>query len=270
MAKTAGTNITLDVTELEKLSAAISEIDTQISANSGNGAAMKRSLSERIATENASDIDPIVTQVVDMVQGLSPALIAGVMSKLPDALDENFNGEVNDFLDAEVKKITEGSTNDVAALREARKAKVEAFRAFKTVLDTFGIDTASVVEPKRSAGRSASSGTPKLGKNKEGYRYFLDGKARPLSQNTISSVAFTGTVKCDTTEGAPERWGVKQLKEFLVAQGVNWGVDDEWEVKLPNGSVASARRFTDEEVAEIEAANSEAEAAEKAAESTED
>ena len=88
----------------------------------------------------------------------------------------------------------------------------------------------------------------------------MDGSPRPPSQNSISSLTFYSTVNCEGGQGDPPRWTTAQLKEFLAAQGVNWGQDDEWSVELPNGKVISARRFTEEELAAFEAASHKTEA----------
>lgn len=258
MSKASAQEVKIDISQLEGIAGDIASLDAQISATSGSDAQVKKSISERLATENADKVEQVVTGLVKSLESLDPGVKAGVVNRVETVLKDQFGEEIDTFLTAEVEKVTAGSKDDVAKLREARKERLEAFKALKVILDSFGIDTSAVPEPKRSAGRRSGGGSsPKTGKNKEGYRYSLDGKDRPNSQNTFSSLAYYSTMGCAGTEEKPDRWGVKQLKEHLAESGVNFGEDDTWEVELPNGHKIGARRFTDEEAAEMEASNDE-------------
>lgn len=256
--------VTLDIGNLEAAAKEIQEIDTKISAATGSEAAIKKATAERLATENADRVDSIVSQVVDQLRNVDVPTLVGLVDKLNDAVEDEFSTQIDEFLKAEVDKQTAGSKEDVSKLREDRKAKVEAFRALKTILETFGTDTSSVPEPKRSAGRGGSgAGAAKTGLNKERYRFKMDGNDRPNSQNTLSSMAYYATLGCAGTEEEPERWGTAQLRKFLEDNGVKYGEQDEWEVTLPNGTKIGARRMTADEVAELESKAKESENGEK-------
>lgn len=222
---------------------------------------MRKSIAQGLATENSDQVDGIVGQVVTQFEKLDVPVLAGLIDRLEDALKEKFKPTIDSFIDERVKSQGSSSADDVAALRETRKARIEGFRALKTILDTFGIDTASVPEPKRAAGRPSGSGGAKSGKNKEGYQYIMDGKDRPPSQNSFSSLAYYSTNGCAGTEEKPERWGSEQLKSFIAEQGVTFGTDESWEVKLPNGTVIGARKAPELVSGSDEAPASEEEAA---------
>lgn len=261
--------ISVSLEQLEDIAKQITEIDTKISAASGSEAQMRKSIAQGLAAENSEQVDGIVGQVVTQFEKLEVPVLAGLIDRLEDALKEKFKPTIDSFVDERVKAQGQGSAEDVAALRETRKARVEGFRALKTILDTFGIDTESVPEPKRAAGRPSGSGGSKSGKNKEGYQYTMDGKDRPPSQNSFSSLAFYSTNGCAGTEEKPERWGSSQLKTFLAENGVNFGTDESWEVTLPNKTVIGARKVAElvsgsddkEEAASEETAPAEAEPA---------
>lgn len=242
MAEKKKQEISVSLEQLEDIAKQITEIDTKISAASGSEAQMKKSIAQALATENSEQVDAVLGQVVPQFEKLEVPVLAGLLDRLEDALKEKFKPAIDEFIDARVKEQGSSSAEDVAALRETRKARVEGFRALKTILDTFGIDTESVPEPKRAAGRPSGSGGAKSGKNKEGYQYTMDGKDRPPSQNSFSSLAYYSTNGCAGTEEKPERWGSDQLKSFIAEQGVNFGTDDTWEVTLPNGTKVGARK----------------------------
>lgn len=263
MAKTQKQEVTIDISALAGIAKEIETLDTQISAASGNDASVRKSIAEKLATDNASTVDGIVSQIVGAVEGLDLAVVIGLRSKLDDVLAEKFDVEIKTFLDAEVEKATSGSKEDVTALRASRKEKVDNFRALETILTTFGIDTSSVPEPKRATRGSGGGGgsSVKTAQNKEGYRFQMDGEDRPDSQNTLSSLAFYATKGC---AGENERWSTADLKKFITEkleeQGLKYGEADTWALDLPNGKNISVRRFTDEEIAGFEAAKAEAKA----------
>lgn len=258
MAKAQGVTVSLE--QLEDIAKQITEIDTQISAASGSEAQVRKSIAQGLATENSEAVDTIVGQVLTQFEQLEVPVLAGLLDRLEDALAEKFKERINGFIDERVKAQASDSSVDVGALREARKAKVEGFRALKTILDTFGVETESVPEPKRAAGRPAGSGGggSKSGKNKEGYQYTMDGKDRPPSQNSFSSLAYYSTEGCAGTEEKPERWGAAQLKDFLAGQGVKFGEDETWEVELPNKKKIGARKAAELSADAEEAASEEA------------
>lgn len=262
MAKSGSTEVNISIDNLEKVVSDIAEIDTKIGAATGSDAAVRKSLAEGFAADNAEQIDGYVTQFVDNLKQAPTPFVIGLRNRLETVLSEEFDEVTKEFLDAAVKKASAGSDEDVSKLREARKAMLENYKSLRTILETFGVDVSSVPEPKRSAGRSSSGGgAARTGRNKEGYRFILDGKDRPNSQNTISSLAFYATVGCPLAQGVEgakesDKWSTKQLKDFLAQNGVNYGPDDEWSVTLPNKSVIGARRLTADEIAEMEGKSS--------------
>lgn len=250
MAKDGPQAISLDVSVLVNLKSEIDALQTQVAAVSGNDAAVRKQIANDLAEQNADQIDSYVGQLVENLNTLEVPVLIGLRSKIEDALSANFDAKVKAFLDERVEQATAGSADNVQTIKDDIKAKIEEFRSVKTILDSFGVDTSGVEEPKPRRGRGSGSGAPKSPKNKEGYRYSLDGKERPDSQNLISALCFYSTVGCDP-DNPEDRWSTKQLKSFLAEQGVNFGEDDTWEVTLPNGKVISARRFNDDELARI-------------------
>lgn len=248
----AQSKVTIDIDALAAIGAEIAAIDTQISAASGSEAAVRKSIAANLATEHASEIDAIVNKLLPELQKLDVPVLAGLLDRLPEAMAEEFEPKVKELIDTKVTEATSGAKADLAGLRETRKAKLEAFKALRSILDQFQIDTSSVPEPKRGGGRPAGSGggggSAKSGKNKQNYRFFMDGEKRPKSQNTMSSLAYYSTQGCAGTEEKPERWSTSQLTDFLVEQGITPTAegDDTWEVTLPNGRVISARRLDPE------------------------
>jgi hypothetical protein len=252
--------VVIDLNALQGIGSEISEIDTAIAAATGSETAVRKGITSGFATENAATIDGILEKLIPNLAALDTPVLAGIMDRLPDVLDEEFKPRVDELVDGLVEKATAGAKGNLVALREQRKGKIEAFKALKAILEQFQIDTSSVPDPKRGGGRPAGSGggSAKSGRNKEGYRYVMDGQKRPPSQNTMSSLAYYATMGCAGTEEKPERWGTKQLKDFLAEQGVKLGApsedgstDDTWEATLPNGKVISAYRYTQENDPEL-------------------
>lgn len=252
---TPNTGVSIDLAALQGVGSEIAEIDTKIAAATGSETAVRKGIVGGFATENAPVIDGILEKLLPQLAALETPVLAGILDRLPDAMEEEFKPRVDELVDGLVEEATKGAKGDLTALRELRKTRIEAFKAIKSILEQFQIDTSSVPDPKRGGGRTPGSGggSAKSGRNKEGYRYVMDGGKRPPSQNTLSSLAYYATLGCAGTEAAPERWGTKQLKDFLAEAGVKWGAptedgstDDTFEVTLPNGKVVSAYRYTQE------------------------
>lgn len=280
--------VTLDPSVLENMGKEIAALDEQISAASGSEAAIRNSVLNGYATESAQEVDSLIAQLLPQFGQIAeqkPAALIGLMTRLPEAMEEAFKPVVEQLVDNKVRELTSNSNTNVAPLREQRKAKVENFKAMRTVLDQFGIKTDHIPDPKRGGGRSAGSGsgssTQKTGWNKDQYRYLIDGKPQSITQNTFSAWVFYATEGCVTADGIedpelrakreeelkknPERWGVEQMREFLSQNGVKTGPpgegQDSWEVTLPNGKKVGARRLNEnddkdifEKVAEVKAA----------------
>lgn len=261
MTKQAVQEISLSVGALETLSKQIAEQDTQIAAATGSEAQIKRAFIDQVVAENADAVNTVLEKVLAQLSKLDTNILVGLTSRLEDSLKTEFAPKIDAYVAEQVKDTAKVSDEELAKLKEARKTLVEQDKAIRTILASVGLDTSSVPEPKRGGGRPAGSGTgtPKSGKNKENYQFTMDGKDRPASQNTFSSLSYYATIgipKALNVEGAKDddRWGAKQLKEFLVSNGVNFGADDTWEVELPNKRKIGARRMPVEASVETPAA----------------
>lgn len=249
-------SMTIDLDSLASLGKEIAEIDTRIGAASGSESAVRKRVAESFAVENAAEVEKIVDAIAAQLNKYELPVVIGVIDKLEDHLQDTFSGAADELIEERVKALTADSKEDVSGLREQRKQKNEMFKALRLLLEQqFGIDTKSVPDPKRGGGRppgSSTGATPKKdGYNKEWLRYSIDGKERPASQNSFSSVAYHATAGCPTDDGTP-RWGAKQLRTWLEEQGVKVGSaedggQDEWSVTLPNGKTLSARRLVEGE-----------------------
>lgn len=250
MAKTATGEISLSIGALEDLSKKIAEADTQIAAATGSEAQIKKAYVEQVVAENAEAVGKVLARVIEQLQKLDTNILVGLTSRLEETLKTEFAPKIDEYVSSQVKDTAKVSDDELTKLKEARKALVEQDKAIRTILSSFGLDTSTVPEPKRGGGRPAGSTSgsgAKSGKNKENYQFTMDGKDRPSSQNTFSSLAYyatTGVPKAlGQSEKEDDRWGAKQLKEFLASQNVKFGEDDTWEVTLPNNRKIGARRL---------------------------
>lgn len=248
--------ITISLDALTDLGKQITEIDTKIASASGSDAAAKKALVEQLATENAERITQGTDQIVSALADVPLDVLVGLVTRLEERIKAEFGEKISTFLDEKYASTAGTSKEEASKLREIRKNRVVKFKALREVLESFGQDTASVPDPKRSGGGrpvgsgGSSGGGTKSGMNKEGYRYVMDGKDRPPSQNSFSSLAYYATTNCPTSDGS-KRWTSNRLREFIKDQGVTFGEDDVWEVELPNGKKIGARRFTEEDKAEF-------------------
>lgn len=262
-------NLSMDA--LTENSAKIAAIDTQLAAASGNEASVKKALVEKVALAHHEAVDSIVEKVIASLSKQPDEIIVGLTYRLSEALDTTFAPKVDAYITEQVKSTVSASQEQIEGLKAQRKELITIDQALRTVLRSYGFkdEVDATPEPKRAGGgRRAEStgGTVKSGKNKEGYRYQLDGKDRPNSTNTFSSLAYFSTKgvpkALNEAEKADARWGVKQLRDFLVEKGIKFGEADTWELELPNGRKIGARRLTAEEQKEMdsEEATTEAEA----------
>lgn len=249
----------VDVDYLQYLAKQISALDERISAASGSEQAIRNSVVSSITAEHSNDVQQVLDGFLPAFRNLPIEVQIGFMERVGDVVEADFGAPMQELIDARVKVISESAKTDVNPIKEQRKKALETFDAMKLVLETMGHDTSSVAEPKRrvgggrGSGRSASSSAQRTGLNTERYRYQLDGKNLPPSQNSLSSAAYYGTMGCTGTKEAPARWGVAQLKEFLESNGVNHDVpgkgQDTFSVQLPSvdpekpGKKLSARRL---------------------------
>lgn len=251
---TPSPTMTISADALQTLLTKITEYDSKISAASGNDTAARKAFIEEITNANADEVNGMVTNLMEQLAALEGPVLVGLVTRLTDRFKTELEPQVNTWVDAEFPKQTPGDTADVPALKEARKALMDQFKALRTVLDTFSIPNEHIPDPKRTgggrpAGSTNSGSSVKNGANKEKYRYVLDGKDRPGSQNTFSALAYYATDGC-ATDGS-KRWGSKRLKEFLGENGIKFGEDDSWEVELPNKKKIGARRLTDSDLVEF-------------------
>lgn len=249
------TGILISLDALVALGQEISILDTKIASASGSDTAAKKELVNQIIAENQERVETGTEQFITALQDVPTEVLVGLVAALEDRIKTEFGEKISAFVDERYANIADVSKEQVGALRETRKALATKFKALRGVLESFGQDTASVPDPKRSGGgrppgSTTGSGSSKSGQNREGYRYSIDGKNRPASQNQFSSVAYYATEGCPNDEGL-KRWGADRLKAFLAENGVTLGEDPEWSVTLPNGKVVAARRFTDQDRADF-------------------
>lgn len=259
--------VVLDIDYLRQLGANVSRIDEQIAARSGSEGAIRNSVLNRHYASHSDQVDGLVNNLINQFKNAVPIeVMAGVLTRLPDALEENFSTPVDELIAGEVEKLKETAKGDTTALREQRKSALELFRSVRAILEQIQVDVSSVPEPKRSGGgRPAGGGTSgaskKSGRNKQNYRYYINGKQQPPSQNTFSAWVWYATMGCTTVDDKPDRWTAEKMREFLKENGITWGApgeivdgkpaDDTFEVELPNEKTVGARRMTDELDADI-------------------
>lgn len=269
------TQIAIDASTLENFGKQITDLDARIAAASGSDAAGKKAWIEKLISDNQSDVDGYASSIIEQIGTLDLPLLVGLVTKLEERMKADLLPKVNEYVDTEYPKTK--TTEDVEGLRNTRKELIVQFKALRAVLDSFGIPNDHIEDPKRSGGggRPAGSGGgsgAKSGANKEGYRYAIDGKDRPPSQNSFSSVAFYATngvpekllrekpefaeldadAQAAAVKALPKKWGAAELKTFVKEQtGAEFGSQDTWTVTLPNGKVVSARRYTDQDKIEL-------------------
>lgn len=244
---------------LSELGNTINGLDIRIVGASGSDVQAKRAFVEGIVAKHNEKAETTSKNLIAQLRELEPEMLVALVTALQDDLKTELQPVVDGWVDEEFPKTQTDSKEDVGALREERKTLVGHFKAMRELLNAFKIPNEHVPDPKRvGGGRPAGSGTTgdsaKSGKNKEGYRYFMDGKKRPPSQNSFSSLAYyatKGVPKALDDTSTIARWGAKELKEFLGTQSINFGADDTWECKLPNNTTISARRLTDQDLVEF-------------------
>lgn len=254
MAKGDSKQVTISVDQLQERANRITEIDSKIAAASGNDSQIRKALIEEMLSQNAEPVTSLYDSVIGQFKSLDGPVLVGLVAKLEEAMKGELKTLTDSVVDEKVKAQASTEGVDVNALKEQRKQEVELFRALYTMLDSLGLDVSEIKEPKRSGGgRPAGSGGGKSGKNKEGYRFSIDGKDRPDSQNSFSSLAYYATEGLKdpveaggeittAAEGEKSRLTSKALRTWLEQQGVKYGEQDTWEIKLPNGKVIGARR----------------------------
>lgn len=246
---------------LENLGQTITGIDLRIVSASGSDSQAKRAFVESIVAKHTAQAEETSTNLIAQLRELEPEMLVALVTALQDDLKTELQPVVDGWVDEEFPKTQTESKEDVAALREERKTLVGHFKAMRELLNAFKIPNEHVLDPKRvGGGRPAGSGgggdNAKSGKNKEGYRYIMDGKERPPSQNSFSSLAYystAGVPKALNPDSTIARWGAKELKAHIAEKGINFGADgdNEWTVELPNGKTIGARRLTPQDLTEF-------------------
>lgn len=216
--------IQVDLDALKAKGAEIAEIDVVLDAQSGSKAAGKRSVINGLM---ASDADmTFVNSVIErMRENFSDeelyatffALVSGLESEVSDEADQFVAAKVEENQTSPAEKLP---ADELAALSEKRKAKVQEFKALKSILEMFGTDVSEVPEPKTRRGGRGPRGPRTLSK----FQYKVNETVLDEDSNSLSTVAkLSGDVK------------VKELKEFITEQGVDLkNPPAEWSAQLPN------------------------------------
>lgn len=255
-------SVSIDANSLQELANKITELDTKIAAASGNDTQARKAFIEQVTAERADAVNELVNNIVTQLKEKDVQLLVGLVNRLQESVKTELEPVVNTWVDAEFPKTQDTSKVDVDALKTTRKEQLNLFRALREVLNTFKIPNDHIPEPKRSGGgrpagsTNSSGGDAKSGLNKEKYRYLMDGKPRPRTQNSISSLCYYATegipAKLNPEDPKPRpRWSTAELKDFLKSQGVEFGTQDTWEVKLPNDKTIAARRMSDADYVEF-------------------
>lgn len=263
----SGARVEISAESLQDLGTQITELDTKIASASGSDTAAKKAWVEQLISQNADTVNPMVDSLMEQLAQQDLVVLVGLIQRIDERVKADLVPKVDEYVNTEFPKTQTTSKEEVEGLRTARKELLTQFKALREVLNTFKIPNEHVPDPRRSGGgRPAGSGGSggKSGANKEGYRYLIDGKPRPKSQNSFSSVAFYATDGCpaktvlagggteEDAKKAPKRWGADELKAFIVEKtGAEFGAADTFDVELPNGKKVSARRLTDQDKVEL-------------------
>jgi hypothetical protein len=253
MAGEKGKTISLSTDQLLESQGRIAEIDAKIAQATGNDQQARKAAIEAMTAENAETVNGFMDSLMGQLNKLEGPVLVAFTNRLNEALTEDLKEMTEKVINDRVASTATVKPEDVDKLKEQRKAELETFRATRLLLLSVGFITAEdpqFQEPKRAGGgRPAGSGGAKSGKNKENYQFYMDGKERPPSQNSFSSLAFYATEGLAADEDGSNvrtekdsKLGAKQLKKFLADNGVQFGEQDEWEVTLPNGKKIGAKR----------------------------
>lgn len=245
----------VDLSQLQGIASTIAALDEKIAAATGNEASIRKSVLTQVETDNAERIQAIIDALLPQFGTLEPAVLVGVYNKLPQAMEEEYAGQIDEVVDSRVKALLDEVQGNVEPLKEKRKEQQNLFRAMAQLLEHLGVDVSSVPEPKRTAGRSSGGGssnmTPaKAGYNADQYRYLKNGKAVGATQNQFSALIFHSSLGSSGTPEKPMRLSTAEGREFVANAGVKMGPpgqgDDTWEVELPNGTKIGGRRLDKE------------------------
>lgn len=229
----AGTKQKMEVSleQLKTFSKDISDLDAKLASASGQGAAAKKAIRERIAAEVATDATKLIGRISKALEETDDKTLVGVLVKL-DELVAPLKERAEKVVTAEQESAKTESGESTDKMREDRKKLVLTFNALKTLLEEqLGIDTAEVPLPKRAGGGGKGGKRGPRGKT-SGFNFSIDGKQMGDSQNSFSATAFYATKGVKEAEGQQSAY----LKSLVVAKyGEEFAKLDEWEVNVPVG-----------------------------------
>lgn len=246
--------LTLSVEALVALKAEHAAASEAVNGARGKVSALKASVIEGVNT-TLRNIDStwVLHTLCDRLGIADLASPQGVrLAEVLGEVRETLKTGANVYVTEKVKSLKgEVDTSELTARRDAIAARFDAMR---TLLDSAGIDVASVepIKAARTAStapRDASTPTTR-GVKTFTMRYSIDGKELAESQQSLSSLAWYGYSKA----------GVLALKAILATNGIE-DMNTDWSVTLPNGKTVSARRvdLTPAEAETVEALTPEAE-----------
>lgn len=214
-APSQGLNVTVE--ELQSVYNEIDALDSQIAAASGSDAMGKRAYLNSLFNERQPSLQPFIDQVImHLTTQLSddPESLAAAVNGLDRAISDAFGKQVDElatkFVEANKTEAPAVSDEELSNLTNAARELRKRYNALRGVLDMFGFDVSSVPEPKKLSGARGPRGPRTL----SNFNYFVDGKPRTESQNSLSSIS--NTVFKDT----PFR-EAKALREELARQGLD-------------------------------------------------
>jgi hypothetical protein len=263
----------------------INENDELTAALRGSPDVGKRAVIRRILDEKRETLGEYDgSEAVDSLREfegdieLLIAYIETIKSAIDKAFGERIDAHVSAEAEAAQKKVEEGtSAEDLDA--ELKKAWFvgeklrEQFDAVVNVLKMTGQlseDQAKAIQPKRvyKAQTKGVARGPRLSKS---YLYFIDGKQRTDTQNSLASVANTECKEITDESGNP--WKTKHLKDWMsdpTAQAQNEfgpfdfeNPPDEWMGTLPAPSNKTMRMVVSASTEEYEVEEEEEEETEE-------
>lgn len=212
---------------LREKSNAILAIDEKLDAASGSEAAGKRALANSLATENEAMWKKVADNLVTNLSKIEdPSAMVGAFTGVVKSLNDKFKTAADEYLAKEVANrqtdVVTISDEEMATLNSERKNLVDQFKALKNILDMFDQDVSDIPEPKKRTGSRGKRGPRVL----TGFDFYIDGKARSASQNSLSSIANTVCTELN--------WKTSDLRNFLTEKGIDLQNPGEgFEVELP-------------------------------------
>jgi hypothetical protein len=211
---------------LKSLYSDISQLDEKIASASGNDSAGKRAIANAIAADTSDDWNAVATQVVEFASDLTIEQKIGLLTGVTKALKDALGDDVDEYLTAKAEEnksdAPEVSDEELNTLLATRREKTDQYKSIRNILEMFGSDVSDIPEPKRMTGSRGPRGPRTL----SNFDYSVNGEPRSKSQNSLSSIA--------STVCGPLGWKTKELREYLVSQGLNITEPPEtWSYDLP-------------------------------------